>query len=153
MVLRVILEHMVNTDECWIWARHLNPQGYGRVIYISHGKRYTAQAHRVMYEAMVGPIGQGMVLDHLCRVHQCVNPSHLEPVSTRENILRGQGTSAVNAKKNTCSKGHAYDSENTWLKRRGNRVERVCRICYRTSQREIMKRRYYRLKSQLGEGS
>lgn len=76
---------------CWIWQRSLNNQGYPIGTFARFGKK-TALAHRVMYEQQVGPIPQGLELDHTCRVPACVNPSHLEPVTQRENIHRQSKT-------------------------------------------------------------
>lgn len=66
---------------CWLWTGSLNSDGYGRF----NGKL----AHRRTYLEVVGPIPDGLVLDHLCRVRNCVNPDHLEPVTQRENMRRG----------------------------------------------------------------
>ena len=71
--------------DCWLWQGELNRNGYGRVWV--QGKRL--MAHRVIYEAIIGPIPEGMVLDHLCRNRACCNPQHLEPVTVRENTHRG----------------------------------------------------------------
>jgi hypothetical protein len=74
---------------CWLWdGRRFSRNGYGRVWH--DGKE--RQAHRVTYELLVGPIPQGLILDHLpkCRVRCCVNPDHLEPVTHRTNTLRGE---------------------------------------------------------------
>jgi hypothetical protein len=72
--------------ECWVWVGRLNRNGYGRVAL---GGR-EPMAHRASYEAHVGPIPEGLVLDHLCRVRCCINPRHLEPVTVQENTLRGE---------------------------------------------------------------
>lgn len=72
--------------ECWVWCARLNRNGYGR---LSVGGR-ELMAHRLSYEAHVGPIPDGLLLDHLCRVRQCVNPAHLEPVTHQVNTLRGE---------------------------------------------------------------
>lgn len=73
-------------DECWVWCARTNRNGYGR---LRVGGR-ELMAHRLAYEALVGPIPEGLVLDHLCRVRLCINPAHLEPVTVRENTLRGE---------------------------------------------------------------
>lgn len=71
---------------CWLWCGEINRNGYGRV-WIG-GKRL--MTHRVVYELLVGPIEDGLVLDHLCRNRRCCNPKHMEPVTVRENTLRGE---------------------------------------------------------------
>lgn len=71
---------------CWVWCGEINRNGYGRVWI--NGKR--VMVHRVVYELLVGPIEVGLVLDHRCRNRRCCNPKHLEPVTVRENTLRGE---------------------------------------------------------------
>lgn len=80
----------VDPGGCWRWTSTTNRSGYG-VFGIS---RRGQSAHRVAYEWFVGPIGFRLQLDHLCRVRNCVNPSHLEPVTAGENIRRARGTTA-----------------------------------------------------------
>lgn len=110
-------------SECWEWQGALS-HGYG--LLRVDGKMVLA--HRLAYEATRGPIaGQ---LDHLCRNPRCCNPAHLEDVTQRENILRGVGVSAINAKKTHCPQGHEYTPENTYITRRvGAFRGRVCRTC------------------------
>ena len=93
-------------DGCWLWtgAFITPPKGrhdrYGLAIHRSLPKRKT-MAHRAVYEHLVGPIPEGFQLDHLCRVRECVNPAHLEPVTQQENIRRGEV-----ATKAECVNGH-----------------------------------------------
>lgn len=108
---------------CWLWTGALDHAGYGKLW--SKG-RYQ-RAHRLAYEAWVGPIPEGMQLDHLCRTRHCVNPKHLEPVTGAENTLRGAGFAAVNAAKARCVRGHAFDEANTYINPSGSRVCRECR--------------------------
>src|SRR6266576_3456485 len=89
------------SEECWPWQANRG-RGYGNV-WIA-GRMY--RAHRVAYELLIGPIPEGLTLDHLCRNRGCVNPAHLEPVTSRENTLRGEGISANNARKTHCKHGH-----------------------------------------------
>jgi len=84
-------------------------------------------AHRYAYEALVGPIPEGLQIDHLCRHPRCVNPGHMEPVTIRENVLRGIGRSAVNARKTECFRGHPLTPDNIYPTRNGR--GRACRIC------------------------
>ena len=76
----------VDSNGCWIWNRARSTAGYGRVW---QGGRIV-QAHRLYYERKNGKIGEGLELDHLCRVHACVNPDHLEPVTHAENMRRSK---------------------------------------------------------------
>lgn len=109
---------------CWLWVASCQPSGYGQ---IRRGKT-TALAHRVAYELLVGPIGDGLDLDHLCRVRSCVNPAHLEPVTRRENARRGlRGVLLV-----ACPKGHPYSDQNTYICPDGSRR---CRTCHRIEMR------------------
>lgn len=117
-------------DSCWIWHGSRLPDGYGQIRI--NGR--TRGAHRVVYELLVGPIPDGLTLDHLCRTHACVNPRHLEPVTMRENTLRGVGPSARNATATHCHRGHEFTEANThtW---NGHRSCRACRgLNYRARQ-------------------
>lgn len=89
-------------------------------------------AHRVYYEARFGPIPAGLQLDHLCRNRGCVNPDHLEPVTCRENLMRGHTVAAANAKKTHCNAGHALAGDNlrVW------KGKRYCIVCQRERQKE-----------------
>lgn len=100
-----------------------------------------ALAHRFAYEDIVGPILEGLTIDHLCRVRHCVNPAHLEPVTHLENVRRGNGGLNQLAKTH-CPKGHPYDEENTY--RLPSRPSgRYCRAC----RRERNRAQYMKLKS------
>lgn len=101
---------VVVTDGCWRWLKYINQWGYGA---FKVGRR-TVQAHRFMYELMVGPIPPGLHIDHLCRNHSCLNPDHLEAVTKRENTLRGFSNAAMNARKTHCVRGHEFTPENIW---------------------------------------
>ncbi len=112
---------------CWLWFGSTGHNGYGR-LWENTENRLRA-AHRISYEFFIGPVPDGLVLDHLCRVRCCVNPAHLEPVTNEENIRRGQAGSNMSGKTH-CRQGHPYDHLNTRFKRRPNGDRfRVCRIC------------------------
>lgn len=114
--------------ECWIWTGSRNNHGYGRT---SLNKKVT-YAHRATYELLVGPIPDGCELDHLCRIHVCCNPAHLEAVTHRENNRRAFDPGV----KTHCPNGHPWTAENTMERGDGSRR---CREC----NRERCKRRYY----------
>ena len=115
---------VTKTGTCWLWGACVRSDGYG---WFSVGGRSMA-AHRYAYEQYVGPIPDGMALDHLCRVRRCVNPRHLEAVTDRVNILRGRGRAAENAKKTHCGNGHPLSGDNLkpWHLQRGKRKCRAC---------------------------
>lgn len=119
-----------DSSGCWLWTGKIDKAGYGR-IYLNPRDR-AALAHRVFYCYLVGQPTEE-TLDHLCRVPLCVNPSHLEPVSNTENILRGFGPSAINARKTHCIRGHALSESN--LYQRTNHWRR-CRECDRQRRSE-----------------
>ncbi len=115
---------VAKSDGCWAWTGVRNSKGYG--VFNSGGK--PRRAHRVAYELSVGPIPSGLELDHLCRNHGCVNPSHLEPVTTKTNTLRGISICADNAVKTHCMRGHEFTPENTIVhSTKGNRTCRTCK--------------------------
>lgn len=77
-------------EVCWIWSGAITSAGYGNV---KRGGR-NFKAHRLLWTILRGKLRARLVLDHLCRNRRCVNPYHLEPVTVRENTLRGDGPSA-----------------------------------------------------------
>lgn len=91
----------VGPSGCWEWQRSKSDDGYG---WASLNNR-TYQAHRLVYRLLAGEIPEGLVLDHLCRRRHCVNPEHLEPVTTAENLRRSTLTPSG---MNTCVKGHDF---------------------------------------------
>lgn len=122
------------TDGCWLWTGSRSTGGYG--YFYLNGRN--SPAHRVAYEMLVGPIPAGLQIDHLCRVRNCVNPAHLEPVTQRENLLRGETVTARSASRTHCPQGHPYDAENTSVRKTG---KRDCRTCHREQGRRYWRER------------
>ena len=123
--MRSELERFVSKlsfDGCWLWTGAVSRDGYGQFAV----NRRPVLAHRWAYQFWNGPIPTKHEIDHLCRNPQCVNPSHLEAVTHRENVLRGARGRLVTH----CPKGHVYDEKNTYVDTRGLRN---CRTCGRAS--------------------
>lgn len=125
--------HLVG-DGCFDWTGSGDGKGYGK---ISVGGRML-RAHRVSYELFVGPIPDGMTIDHLCRNRGCVKFTHLEAVSLKENVHRGDTVAARNAAKTHCPSGHEYSAENMTARSVPNRRE--CKICMDRQRREYRAR-------------
>lgn len=117
----------VDVGDCWEWIGDVGEDGYGRF----YADQRMHRAHRWLYEHMVGPIDTGLDLDHLCRNRPCVNPDHLEPVTRRENLIRGATIIAAQLAATHCPAGHPYNDENTY--RNGN--QRRCRACQKQRDR------------------
>ncbi len=140
------------TSTCWLWTGSISSGGYG-----GFGIRGTAKkAHRVSYELIVGPIPEGLELDHLCRVRHCVNPNHLEPVTRQENVRRGvgwagdYGNAGKRRRRTHCNHGHEFTPENTQVRSDG--LGRACRTCRLQHAHEGRMRDKLRALDQLQEG-
>jgi hypothetical protein len=133
------------SDGCWLWTAALDGGGYG----VFKVRGILTRAHRHAYEVTVGPIPEGLELDHRChsddlscisweecRHRRCVNPSHLEPVTHQVNNNRGRGPSAISSRKTHCVRGHPLAGGNVKITRQGFRT---CLACVR-----IRSRRRYR---------
>ncbi len=120
-IARFLRSIRISETECWEWMGARNLKGYGQ---FKDGKQLGA--HRFSYRWFKGEIPEGLQIDHLCRNRACVNPDHLQVVSGRDNVLRGIGITANNARKMHCLQGHPYDLFNTYIYPNGSRC---CRIC------------------------
>lgn len=121
-------EAKIDFGECWNWIA-ATTHGYG--VFRYEGR--LRHAHIVSWELLVGPIPEGLHIDHLCRNRACVNPDHLEPVTPRENTLRGAGFAAIRARQTHCLRGHEYNEKNTY--HHPQRGTRDCRACARERRR------------------
>lgn len=113
------------TDTCWLWLNKKNHGGYG--VIFAEGKNQLV--HRYAWRLMRGPIERPLTLDHLCRNKLCVNPDHLEPLSSRDNTLRGYNPAANNRRKTHCIRGHLLSGVNLVCEKNRGNPRRKCRIC------------------------
>ena len=124
------------TGYCWEWQGPLDPKGYG--IFSCDG--VNLRAHRWLYEKFIEKIPDyvpgGVEPDHICRNHPCVRPSHLEVVTHRTNVLRGNGFMAQRAKATHCQRDHEFTQENTILRTVNGRLHRRCRACDREGKKK-----------------
>ena len=117
----------VEEDGCWLWHGWMRPDGWGQLTG-PNGK--TVGAHRAAWMIAVGPIPEGLAIDHLCNVRACVNPDHMELVTKGENTRRARGW-AWQERKTHCPQGHEYTPENTMI----DDGRRKCRTCLRARSR------------------
>lgn len=126
-------------NECWPWQGALTSGGYGQMGHGRRGEDKKYVAHRLAYELLVGPIPDGLVIDHLCRNRACVNPTHMEPVTSGENVLRGVGWGGTHSRKAHCPLGHPLEGDNLsqyhlWM------GQRKCLTCHANRERKRRKR-------------
>lgn len=135
---RITRNVTVDDNGCWLWQRRTGRDGYGLMWIKEGGRQWLRFAHRIAYTEWVGPIPEGLQLDHLCRVRACCNPSHLAPVTSRANTHApgSQAPAALNAAKVECPKGHPLV-----VKHYPKGTRRDCPVCQRESSRKYRARR------------
>lgn len=129
---RVVVTPGPMQSACHIWVGTLTDDGYAVV----RKNRKKIRVHRLTYLNAVGPIPDGHVLDHLCRIRNCINPAHLEPVTNAENVRRGL-VCGRGKRLTRCRHGHAYTPENSYVCKRGKLSCRACKkdACERSKAR------------------
>lgn len=125
-------DNVLQIGDCWQWRGPKNATGYGRWSRwnASRGGQ-TVLVHRIAYTLLVGEIPPGLVIDHLCRNTLCLNPDHLDPVTDRVNLLRGESPSAKAARATHCPQGHPLSGDNM----RVYSGARVCLTCKKDKDR------------------
>lgn len=124
------------TGDCWVWTAGRDAKGYGRVRWNGENRL----AYRVAWQLLVGPVPDGLQIDHLCRNPACCNPAHLEPVTMQENIRRGKPNNATRwATIHECTRGHPYTVENLYVS--PTLGQRVCRTCMRRHRKNHEERK------------
>jgi hypothetical protein len=121
---------ILGPDECWPWKGYIAHNGYA-IVHLDDFRK-TMTAHRAAYLLTHGSIPEALVMDHLCRNRSCMNPKHLEAVTQRENLIRGDTLPGRNSRKTHCLRGHPFDQSNTWKTKEGHRH---CRECARIRSR------------------
>ena len=114
---------------CWNWTAYKTPRGYGLLKLEKSAGGKLVMTHRLSYEMHKGPIPEGLVIDHLCENIACCNPDHLRVTTQRNNVLRGIGAPAQNARKTHCKRGHPLPEN------------RKCKPCRQIRARELRERR------------
>lgn len=132
------------TKKCWNWIAGKR-NGYGNFW----NGVFSEPAHRFSYKLLIGDIPEGLVLDHLCRNHSCVNPKHLEIVTQRVNTLRGVGPSAINSKKTHCKNGHKIFGDNLKIVKGKYGLLRYCKICFQKRTCKKSMKYYYKKRNKL----
>jgi len=137
--MRKRIDFNSSPNGCWLWVGMVTHDGYP---YWGTTKNKSVYAHRFIYEQEIGPIPDGLTLDHLCKTRNCVNPAHMDPCTLQENIARGDY--GWRARQTHCKNGHEFTPENTYFNPNGGRNKagrRQCRECGRVAQLAYLRRK------------
>lgn len=134
----LLTRYVVDADGCWLWTGNIGQHGYGRAWRRIDGRKRLLYAHRLSYEHHVGPIPDGLELDHLCRKRACIRPACLEPVTHAVNVARGEAPAGVRARAAKCPAGHPRTAEHFYIRPDGTGGH--CRTCVNARRREAHRR-------------
>lgn len=109
-------------NNCWMWNGAKDKDGYGTFCYNTKKEK----VHRISYKLWMGELDPTLTIDHLCNIRSCCNPTHLQQVTIKRNVLRSNGLTAINKRKTHCIHGHPFSPQNTYLYRG---THRQCKTC------------------------
>ena len=132
--------HRPDLGPCWEWTASRDGKGYSKFWFEDR----LWPGHLLLYVTIIGPVPPGLELDHLCRNRACLRLTHLDPVTPRENRLRGTSPAARAAAVLICPQGHPYDEANTYIEIVGRREKRHCRLCREASDQRRRSDGYFR---------
>ncbi len=142
--LERLMRRVHKTESCWVFTGPLRPDGYCQIQIGGNRLGRKILGHRLAYEGIIGPIPAGLEIDHLCRNRACVNPAHLEPVTSRVNNMRGEAPRHTRehyerfwATRGRCARGHEVAEAGIHIDSRGNRR---CRECHLERKRATYRR-------------
>jgi hypothetical protein len=132
-------QYVLFTEDHWFWIGYVDPEdGYGRFKAAGAPRR----THRLAYARWVGPLvdddEERIIVDHVCRIRNCIRPEHLKLVTYAENAANADNPIAENMHKTECDRGHPFDAANTYPIPGGGRA---CRTCRREWMREYRARK------------
>lgn len=123
---------VTKTDDCWLWSGNKTDKGYGQ---FRVGGKMCA-AHRTAFAVLVRLPARHLVINHLCKVRNCVNPDHMETVTQYENLMYSDSPATLNKRKTHCGKGHPLSGDNLYTKPGKYGLHRVCIRCKNAYLRE-----------------
>lgn len=126
-------KYVEKTEKCWEWKSCKNKAGYGK---LGAGKNNSLYAHRFSYELHKGVLEKDKHIHHICGNTSCVNPEHLEQLSSKQHTLKGNSFCGIEARQTHCKHGHEFTLDNIWT----YNGHRKCKKCSNIYQKELRKK-------------